>query len=134
MEYGEAIRNLRQRYELSQAALANLLGVHKQTVSDVERGKQKRFSPEAERRLRELFGDAARAVLDGEAKISVPQHFAKGTESAKKEDEAVLEAQKLLILHYFQKLDAKTRDVAFGRIVDLLTNIEKNPSSSDETS
>ena len=133
MEYGEAIRNLRQHYELSQAALANLLGVHKQTVSDVERGKQKRFSPEAERRLRELFGDAARAVLDGEAKISVPQHFAKA-ESAKKEDEAVLEAQKLLILHYFQKLDAKTRDVAFGRIVDLLTNIEKNPSSSDETS
>ncbi|MRI58930.1 MAG: hypothetical protein C6H99_05420 [Epsilonproteobacteria bacterium] len=55
MEYGETIRKLREKMGLSQNDLAKMLGVHKQMISDVERGKQKRLNPEVERKLGELF-------------------------------------------------------------------------------
>ncbi|BCD68124.1 helix-turn-helix transcriptional regulator [Nitratiruptor sp. YY09-18] len=53
--YGQKIRELRQKFGLSQSELARKLGVHKQMVSDVERGKQKRFNPQIEQKLIELF-------------------------------------------------------------------------------
>ncbi len=54
--YGEKIRKLREEFGLSQSELAQKLGVHKQMISDIERGKQKRFNPQVERKLMELFG------------------------------------------------------------------------------
>ena len=56
MEYGKKIRELRLRLGLSQSAFAAKLGIHKQMVSDVERGKQKRFNPQVEQKIVELFG------------------------------------------------------------------------------
>lgn len=55
MEYGEKIKELRMRLGLSQSAFAAKLGIHKQMVSDVERGKQKRFNPQIEQKIVELF-------------------------------------------------------------------------------
>ena len=54
--YGERIKKLREEFGLSQSELAQRLGVHKQMISDVERGKQKRFNPQVEKKLMELFG------------------------------------------------------------------------------
>ncbi len=56
MEYGEKIKELRMRLGLSQSAFAAKLGIHKQMVSDVERGKQKRFNPAIEQKITAIFG------------------------------------------------------------------------------
>ena len=100
MEYGERIRLLRERRGLSQSELAKLLGVHKQTVSDVERGKQKRFGLEAERRLKELFDLDDTAPDDS--------------------GDTILRAQEELLLYYFRRLPRQRRDMVFVRILEMM--------------
>ena len=99
MEYGERIRMLREQRGLSQSELARLLGVHKQTVSDVERGRQKRFAPEAEERLKELFGN-----------------------NQKEDDRQILQAQEELLLYYFRRVPQMRRDQLFVELLRMLAD------------
>jgi len=135
--YGEAIRNLRERLGLSQREFAQRLGIHKQMVSDVERGKQKRFNPEVERKIRDLFGfdpslipdeearsDAVRIEQDGKnSKINNKNSKKSEGENCVRNDDRVRDLQRQLIIYYFDRLDPKDRDRAFAKIIEILTGV-----------
>ena len=97
--YGEKIRKLREQFGLSQSELAKKLGVHKQMISDVERGKQKRFNPEIEKKLLELFHLPKGWLEEHE------QECATFLENSEEEVfEPTLSAEEKVLLKYFRKI------------------------------
>ena len=116
MSYGEKIRKLRERFGLSQSELAQKLGVHKQMISDVERGKQKRFNPQIEKKLIELFDLDPDWFLKEEQPSS---NIGSGTEHQESEDE-LLRAHELMLLHYFRQIPSQKRLDAMACLLECL--------------
>ena len=108
MQYGEKIRELREKFGLSQSELAQKLGVHKQMISDVERGKQKRFNPQIEKRLVELF--------------DLPQEWFVQEQSVADESKSPEEE---ILLKYFRQIPAQNRLQALACILQCLSEHSK---------
>ncbi len=114
MDYGKKIQELRKRLGLSQSAFAAKLGIHKQMVSDVERGKQKRFNPQIEQKIVEIFGiDPAFFITSQNSRLS---------ESQSLESTKTYSAEEEILLRYFAQIpEAKRLDA----LVCLLECIRK---------
>ncbi len=110
MEYGERIRHIREALSLSQSELAERLGVNKQMISDIERGKQKRFSPQIEQKLIDLFNINESWLLRGEGEA-----FKKN--GVKCEG---LSAEEEVILKYFNKVPEDRRLEAVACILNCI--------------
>ncbi len=106
-EYGERIRKLRELLGISQQELASMLAVHKQMVSDVERGKQRRFSLESEAMLIEKLGIDPIWLLTGKGEII-----------RSKEEE--LKEELNLLAKYFRRLPSYKRVSALVEILKIL--------------
>ncbi len=117
MKYGEKIRELRERFGLSQRDLAQKLGVHKQMISDVERGKQKRFNPYIEHRLIEIFNLDPKWLLEEDE----PQEVIVEQQEEKQDDEELLRAQELMLLKYFEEIPPQKRLKAMACLLDCIS-------------
>ena len=99
---------------LSQSAFAAKLGIHKQMVSDVERGKQKRFNPTIEQKITEIFGiDPAFFIASQNSQIV----HAQSHNSSK-----IYNAEEEILLRYFAQIP---EDRKFDALVCLLECIKK---------
>ncbi len=110
MEYGERIRHIREALSLSQSELAERLGVNKQMISDIERGKQKRFSPHIEQKLIDIFNISEPWLLKGEGEPF--KNFGTRTSTLTIEEE--------LILKYFKQVPQERRLDAVSCILNCI--------------
>ncbi len=99
-EYGERVRRLREALGLSQSQFAQKLGIHKQMVSDVERGRQKRFNPETEKALADLFDINLSWLLDGKGEMFLHKQV---------NDQDDISLEKELIMKYFDQILPENR-------------------------
>ncbi len=102
-EYGERIRQIREALGLSQSEFAERLGIHKQMVSDVERGKQKRFNTQIEKSLADIFGVNLSWLLHGQGEMFAPQNTQ--TSHTLQSDDV----EKEMILKYFDRIPSQKR-------------------------
>jgi transcriptional regulator with XRE-family HTH domain len=105
--YGERIKELREILKLSQQELADILQIHKQMVSDVERGKQQRFSIKSEALLIEKLHVNPLWLLTGKG------------EPLQTPNESV-EEEMAIIKKYFQKIPANKRLEALTQMLVVL--------------
>ncbi len=98
-EYGERIRQIREALGLSQSEFAERLGIHKQMVSDVERGKQKRFNSQIEKSLADIFGVNLSWLLNGSGEMFVQENERFSSQSFEDED-----IEQEMILKYFRQI------------------------------
>ena len=102
-EYGERIRQIREALGLSQSDFAERLGIHKQMVSDVERGKQKRFNAQIEKSLVDLFGVDLSWLLYGQGEMFAQE--SSYSEGLKKQEDV----EKEMIVKYFDRIPPQKR-------------------------
>ena len=106
-EYGERIKKIREILNLSQQDLADLLHIHKQMVSDVERGKQKRFAMESEAVLIDKLHVDPLWLLTGKGEpLAIPKD--------------PLEEEMAIIRKYFQKVSSSRRLEVLTQILGVL--------------
>ncbi len=115
--YGERVRQIRQMFDLSQSDLADLIGVHKQVISDVERGRQKRFSMEAEAKLIEKLHLNPQWLLKGEGQPIVSQESIQH-----RSDTKILSDEERILLKYFNEIP---KERLFDAFLCLLECIKK---------
>ena len=115
--YGERVRQIRQMFDLSQNDLAKILEVHKQVVSDVERGRQKRFSMEAEAKLVEKLHLDPQWLLKGEGEPILSQQS-----NQHQSDTEILSDEERILLKYFKEIP---EDKLFDAFICLLECIKK---------
>ncbi len=72
MDYGKRLKRIRKQLGLTQASLAQAIGLKsKQTISDIETGKQKRLAYAYEEKLADRFGVDIRWLNSGEGEAFV---------------------------------------------------------------
>jgi transcriptional regulator with XRE-family HTH domain len=64
---GVQLRRLREDRQLDQADAAERLGIHRVTLSRIERGETETISLDLAQRMGEVYGPSARAILTGDA-------------------------------------------------------------------
>jgi len=124
--YGERVRYIRQLFNLSQSDLANILGVHKQVISDVERGRQKRFSMEAETKLVEKLHINPQWLLKGEGEPVIEENkdvqFSNMNTNNQINQLELLSDEERIIIKYFKEIP---EEKLFDAFLCLLECIKK---------
>lgn len=111
-ELGERISNIRERLGLSQEKLADLLGISRVTVSQIENGERK-ISAEEISKLSKIFNMSSDVLLDLEKDIEVVLEKQPSTKSKPKQEIRISVPQKNLdkfkeiLLYILRKVGSK---------------------------
>ncbi|BCD62247.1 hypothetical protein NitYY0826_C1123 [Nitratiruptor sp. YY08-26] len=123
--YGDRIKKIRQELGLSQSELAQKLGIHKQMVSDVERGKQKSFNPQIEKKLISFFSLNPHWLLEGRGEMFMKDVSSSENGSTQDTYETLSDEERVL-LRYFRESPVHERLQILACIMQCLAQHKKS--------